>query len=59
MDSLSIDDSENSTSQRVAEARQADNSSGDELDTSYDRCVVKEIFNGVFRILKIEPIVDT
>ena len=59
MDSLSIDDSENSTSQRVAEARQADDSSGDESDASYGRYTAKEMFNGVFRILKIEPIVDT
>ena len=47
MDSLSIDDSENSTSQRVAAARQADNSSGDESDASYGRYAAREMFNGV------------
>ena len=59
MNSSSIeDDSGVSTSQFVAEAQQVDASSEDELDASHDRHLVREMFNDVFRILKIKPIVD-
>jgi hypothetical protein len=60
MGSLNVEDNfEISTSQRAAEAEQSGTSSEDEFALSFDRHAAKKIFNDVFRILKIEAIVDT